>query len=151
MKQSKVFPLSIFAIIGLIVFPLNITYADDAEPQGIAHKVVIHVSSNDLKTQKMALNNAVNLQKHYGMDNVAVEIVAYGPGISLMTEGTKLSTRVSSLSQQEIRFSACANTINNITSKKGVRPVLTEGGEIVPAGVARIIELQESGYTYVRP
>ena len=115
------------------------------------HKVVIHVSSNDSKTQKIALNNAVNLQKHYGMDNVVVEIVAYGPGLSLLTEGRELSSRVSSLAQQEIRFSACANTIKNVTKKKGVKPVLTEGVEVVPAGVARIIELQENGYSYVRP
>ena len=43
-------------------------------------KVVIQVSTADPLTQKIALNNAVNVQKALGMDNVDVEIVAYGPG-----------------------------------------------------------------------
>ncbi len=90
---------------------------------------MIQVSSNDPLTQKIALNNAVNLQKHYGMDNIAIEIVA----------------------MQDITFSACANTMKKITKKKGKKPVLLEGVGIVPAGVARIIELQEQGYSYVRP
>jgi hypothetical protein len=49
------------------------------------HKVVIQVSSDDPQTQKVALNNALNLQKAYGMDNVQVEVVAYGPGLSIFT------------------------------------------------------------------
>ena len=42
------------------------------------HKIVIQVSTDDPRTQKIALNNAVNLQKHYGIDEVAIEIVAFG-------------------------------------------------------------------------
>ena len=36
------------------------------------------VSTDDVRTQNIAMNNAVNLQKALGVDNVAVEIVAYG-------------------------------------------------------------------------
>jgi len=116
-----------------------------------AHKVVIHVSSDDKKTQKIALANAVNLQAHYGMDNITIELVAYGPGLSILTKNSDLSERVKSLSQQNITFSACANTIKHIVRVKGKKPELTEGVSIVPAGVARIIELQEQGFSYVRP
>jgi intracellular sulfur oxidation DsrE/DsrF family protein len=115
------------------------------------HKVVIQVSSNDPLTQKIALNNAVNLQKHYGMDNISIEIVAFGPGLGLLTKKSKQATRVESLAIQDITFSACANTMRKITKKRGKKPVLLEGVGTVPAGVARIIELQEQGYSYVRP
>lgn len=115
------------------------------------HKVVIQVSSADALIQKIALNNAVNLQKHYGVDNVKIEIVAYGPGLSLLTKKNKNSKRVESLAVQEITFSACGNTIKKVTKKKGKKPVLTEGVKVVAAGVARIIELQEKGYSYIRP
>jgi len=115
------------------------------------HKVVIQVSTNDPLTQKIALNNAVNLQKLYGMDNVVVEIVAYGPGLSLLMANNKQSKRVSSLAQSDIKFSACMNTMNKFKKKKGHFPKLSEGVEKVQAGVARIIELQEEGYTYIRP
>lgn len=126
-----------------------ISVADDGfDPQ---HKVVIQISSADPVIQKMALNNAVNLQKHYGMDNVKVEIVAYGPGLSVLTEKNQQHERVASLAQEDIRFSACANTMSGIKRKTGKEPVLVKGVKIVPAGVARIVELQEQGYRYIRP
>jgi intracellular sulfur oxidation DsrE/DsrF family protein len=115
------------------------------------HKVVIQVSSNDPKTQKLALNNAVNLQKFYGQDNVVIEIVAYGPGLSILTTKYKDSSRVKSLALQDIKFSACSNTINGIIRKTGKAPILTEGVEKVPAGVERIVQLEEEGYSYIRP
>jgi uncharacterized protein len=115
------------------------------------HKVVIHVSSADVKEQQLALNNAVNLQKHYGPDNIKIEVVAYGPGLGMLTDKSDSKDRIHSLAQQDIRFSACANTMHAIKKKTGKEPTLTAGVQIVPAGVARIIELQEQGYSYIRP
>ena len=115
------------------------------------HKVVIQVSTDDARTQKIALNNAVNLQKLYGIDNVEIEIVAYGPGLGILTTKYSDSTRVKSLALQDIKFSACGNTMDKAEKKTGERPQLTEGVEIVKAGVARIIELQEENYSYIRP
>jgi len=123
--------------------------ADDSF--GPKHKLVIQVSSKDPLTQKIAMNNAVNVQKAYGVDNIAVEIVAYGPGLSMLTKKSKYSDRVKSLSVQGITFSACGNTIKKITKKKGKAPKLTDGVVVVSAGVVRIIELQEKGYSYIRP
>ena len=115
------------------------------------HKVVIQVSTNDAKTQKIALNNAINLQKLYGRDNIKIEIVAYGPGLSLLTKKNKQSKRVTSLASNDIKFSACMNTMKKIKIKKGSYPLLSEGVTKVNAGVARIIELQEEHYSYIRP
>ena len=119
----------------------------DQEP----HKLVIQVSTDDPRTQVIALNNAVNLQKLYGMDNVQIEIVAYGPGLGLMTSKSKQASRVTSLAMQDITFSACSNTMNKVKKKTGKLPVLLEGVQPVNAGVARIMELQEQGYAYIRP
>ncbi len=115
------------------------------------HKLVIQVSTDDPRTQKIALNNAVNLQALYGIDNVDIEIVAYGPGLGLLTPKNKQAARVKSLAMQNITFSACQNTMNKIKKKKGHLPKLTEGVGQVKAGVARIMELQEEGYAYIRP
>lgn len=122
------------------------TAGDDAK-----RKIVIQVSTDDPRTQKIALNNAVNVQKALGIDNVEVEIVAYGPGLSLLTKANKQAGRVASLAMQDIKFSACGNTMKKITKKKGKAPVLVEGVKVVPAGVLRIMELQEQGYAYLRP
>ncbi len=116
-----------------------------------AHKIVIQVSTDDPRTQKIALNNAVNMQKAYGVDNIAIEVVAYGPGLGLLTKKSGQAERVESLAMQEITFSACGNTMNKVAKKSGKMPVLLEGVDQVTAGVARIMELQEQGYAYVRP
>ncbi len=116
-----------------------------------AHKVVIQVSTKDPLVQKIALNNAVNLQKHYGPDNIKVEVVAYGPGLSLLTKKSSQKDRIKSLAVQDITFSACSNTMRKVKKKTGKNPALVEGVGVVPAGVARILELQEKGYSYVRP
>lgn len=118
---------------------------------GPKHKLVIQVSTDDERTQKIALNNAVNVQKAYGVDNVAVEIVAYGPGLGMLTAKSGEAERIKSLAVQGITFSACGNTIKGVTKKTGHAPVLIEGVQVVPAGVERIIELQEQRYAYVRP
>ena len=118
---------------------------------GAAHKVVIQVSTDDERTQKIALNNAVNIQKSLGVDEVTIEIVAYGPGLGIMTLAGKQSQRVADLALQDITFSACNNTIKKITKKKGAAPKLVEGVTIVDSGAVRIIKLQQQGYAYIRP
>lgn len=133
----------------LLLLIFGIAYA--VEDSDVQHKLVIQVSTDDPLTQKIALNNAVNLQKIYGLDNVKIEIVAYGPGLSLMTSKSKQASRVTSLSQSNITFSACGNTMKKIAKKTGKLPELLEGVQKVNAGVDRIMILQEKGYSYIRP
>ncbi|MCF6190675.1 MAG: DsrE family protein [Cocleimonas sp.] len=141
--QKMITPLlAIFLLFGLSTS----VSADEAK-----HKLVIQVSTDDPRTQKIAMNNAVNLQKLYGIDNVDIEIVAYGPGLGMLTQKSKYADRVKSLALQDIKFSACMNTMNKIKKKTGHLPKLTEGVGSVKAGVAQIMELQEQGYSYVRP
>jgi intracellular sulfur oxidation DsrE/DsrF family protein len=122
-----------------------------AANENATHKLVIQVSSDDQQTQTIALNNAVNVQKALGQDNVAIEIVAYGPGLSMFTQGSSQAQRIPSLAMQDITFSACGNTMEKIAKKTGKEPVLLEGVRVVPGGIIRIMELQEQGYSYVRP
>ncbi len=136
-KLASVICLSLFLFSGF-------AYADK-------QKVVIQVSTSDPLVQKIALNNAVNVQKALGMDNVDVEIVAYGPGLSILTKKSKQAKRVESLAMQNIRFSACANTMAKVAKKTGHKVKLLHGVKVVRAGVLRIMELQQQGYSYIRP
>ncbi len=144
--MKQILTNSIIALFLSLLLIGNIQAANDK-----LHKLVIQVSTDDPRTQKIALNNAVNLQKLYGMDNVVIEIVAYGPGLGLMTSNSKQASRVESLAMQDITFSACQNTMNKMAKKTGKKPVLLEGVRVVPAGVARLMEAQEQGYAYIRP
>ncbi len=150
-KKFSLMAIVLTAALALTGCNQQATKKSGGDDFGPKHKVVIQVSTRDPLTQKIALNNAANLLKHYGPDNVKIEIVAYGPGLSLLTKKSKNSLRVQSLAMSDIRFSACRNTMKKIMRKKGKMPKLTQGVKIVPAGVARIMELQEKGYAYVRP
>ena len=139
-------------LMAIAVLPVLVAFSVGAyAADGPQHKVVFQVSTGDAGTQNLVLNNVANLQKHYGMDNVDIVVVAYGPGLSILTKQSKEAKRVESLALQNITFDACHNTMEGIKRKTGKMPVLLEGVKVVPAGVAQIVELQEKGYAYVRP
>lgn len=116
------------------------------------HKVVIQVSTDDEAVQALAMNNAVNLQQAYGIDNVQVEIVVYGPGLSMLKADSKHAQRVGSLAMQQVGFSACGNTIKNVERSSGKKVELAKGVNVAAdGGVVRILELQKQGYGYIRP
>ena len=48
------------------------------------HKIVLQLSDNDPRKQGLVLSVASNLMKHYDPDKVAIEVVAFGPGIDLL-------------------------------------------------------------------
>ena len=142
-----------FTLAMLLLSLMGVFTAQVQAEEGKKHKIVIQVSTDDPRTQKIALNNAVNVQKALGIDNVDVEIVAYGPGLGILTqsEKNKQAKRVASLALQDITFSACGNTMKKVAKKSGKEPVLIDGVKMVPAGVIRIMELQQQGYAYIRP
>ncbi|MGB5198948.1 MAG: DsrE family protein [Sedimenticolaceae bacterium] len=146
--RSTINPTHIAAllILSLLAFTMTVMAQEDK-----VHKVVIQVSHPDPAEHTIALNMASNLQKLYGIDNIEVEVVAFGQGLGILTPESAEAVRVKSMVLQDVRFSACANTMDKIERKTGKRPVLTEGVEIVPAGVGRIMELQEQGYAYAAP
>jgi intracellular sulfur oxidation DsrE/DsrF family protein len=141
-------PIRIFTllVLGMLAVAMPAVAQDD-----YAHKIVIQVSHPDPAEHTIALNMASNLQKLYGIDNIKVEVVAFGQGLEILTPKSAEAARVKSMALQDVRFSACANTMDKIERKTGKRPELTEGVEIVPAGVGRIMELQEQGYAYAAP
>ena len=144
-----------------IFAPLTLAFALICAPlaafaEGAVHKVAIHVDQNDPKIMNMALNNVQNLAKYYASqgDTVEVELVAYGPGLHMFIDGTSpVADRIATMSLEldGLVFSACGNTHRKMSEKAGSDIVLLEEARIVPSGVVRLVELQEAGYSYVRP
>ena len=120
----------------------------------MVHRVVIHVDDNDKKRIGMALNNAQNIDKYYKSkgEKVEIEVVAYGPGLHMLREDTSpVKQRIASmgLAMDNLRFSACGNTHKKMSAKKKVE--LVSEAKMVPSGVIRLMELQEKGWSYIRP
>ncbi len=120
------------------------------------HKVVIHVDENSPKRMNMALNNVQNLRKYYDSkgEKVIIEVVAYGPGLHMFRADTSpVKDRISEMALEidNLKFSACGNTYRAMSKKAGKPITLVPEAKKVPSGVVRIMELQEQGYSYVRP
>jgi len=131
-------------------------YADkametDDKPFAEAH-IVLQLGDGDAETQARVLNVANNLIKHYGgPDFVDIEIVAYGPGISLLYPDNANAGRVSSLLVSEIKFIGCMNTVNTIARKTGKKPDLIPATIPVKTGVAHLVERAGQGFVVIRP
>jgi intracellular sulfur oxidation DsrE/DsrF family protein len=123
---------------------------------GVVHKLAIHVDENDPKVMNLALNNAENVTNYYESqgDTVIIEIVTYGPGLHMLRSDTspvKARIEAMSLGMDNLSFAACGNTMTKMAKKEGKDiPIMPEAKQVV-AGVVRLIELQEDGYSYLRP
>jgi intracellular sulfur oxidation DsrE/DsrF family protein len=140
------------AIAGVV----TVATAQPALAHGKTHHLAIHVDENDPQKMNIALNNAANVTKYYAEkgEDVQIEIVAYGPGLHMYRADTSpVKDRIAamSLENDKLKFSACGNTLAGMTKKEGKKPELLSEAQVVPSGVVRLMELQEEGWSYVRP
>jgi len=115
------------------------------------HKIVLQLSDNDPRKQGLVISVANNLMKFYDPDKVAVEIVAFGPGIELLRPDNPNRKLVESLVAQGARVDVCLNTVDTLERDTGKRPDYIAAATPVQVGVAQILLLTENGYTLVRP
>ena len=122
---------------------------------GATHRVAIHVDDNDPRVMNLALNNAKNVLEYYAAkkETVAIEIVAYGPGLHMLRSDTSpVKQRVGEMSMApQISFAACGNTRANMAKQEGKDVPLLSEARVVPSGVVRLMELQKQGYAYIHP
>ena len=67
------------------------------------------------------------------------------------TSPVKARIEVIALSTPEITFKACGNTQENMHKAEAKEISLIPQAQVVKSGVVRILELQELGWSYVRP
>jgi len=115
------------------------------------HRAVLQLSDSDAKKESLVISVANNLIKAYGPDAIAVEVVAFGPGIDVLRTGNANRTRVESLIAQGVKFDVCVNTLDTIERETGKRPDIIPGAIPVQVGVGHILSLVENGFTLVRP
>src|ERR1700680_4418235 len=115
------------------------------------HRIALQLSDNDPKKQGLVISVANNLLKFYDPDKVAIEVVAFGPGIDLLRPDNANRKMVESLVAQGVRFDICVNTVDTIERESGKRPDIIPAATPVQVGVGQILSLTENGYTLVRP
>ena len=115
------------------------------------HRLILQLSDREPAKQALVLSVAYNLVKYYGPDKIAIEVVAFGPGIDLLLANSGNRTKVDSLISQGVVFDICMNTVDTMERETGKKLDLNPKAVHVEAGVAQILALAEKGYTLVRP
>ena len=148
-----------------IVFALAVPgIALAAEGAYAPQKVVYHVNFYGADHQTAALRNVQNQIDAVGKDNIEVQVVMHGDGLSLLlpadeVAGTKMKegnaddemqARIAGLKQQGVKLKICANTL------KGRQVDLAalydaDEADVVPSGVAELSKLQGEGFSYIKP
>jgi intracellular sulfur oxidation DsrE/DsrF family protein len=120
------------------------------------HNLVLQVNVNDPATMNLALNNATNVAQYYKDlgEKVTIEVVTFGPGLHMLRDDTSpVKARIKSIKEGNpaISFKACGNTQENMHKVENKEIPLISEATVVKSGVVRVMELQEQGWTYVRP
>ena len=135
-----------------------LAFATSALAADKLHRIAIQVDQNDPQVMNLALNNATNVIEYYRDKNedVEIDIVTYGPGLHMLRADTSpVQDRIKRLKDMvfpgKIQFSACDNTKQGMEKTEGHAISILPDATVVPSGVVRLMELQEQGWSYVRP
>src|SRR3984885_12230721 len=125
---------------------------------GKSHHIAIQIDQNDPQVMNLALNNANAVIEYYRARNedVDIDVVAYGPGLHMLRSDTSpVQDRIKRLKDMvfpgKIQFSACNNTRQGMEKAEGHPIPIVADATVVPSGVVHLMELQEQGWSYVRP
>lgn len=121
-----------------------------------AHRLILQVNTNDPAAMNLALNNATNVAQYYkGLgEKVKIEVVTFGPGLHMLRDDTSpVKARIEEmmLSTPEVSFKACGNTQERMHKAENKDIPIVAQAEVVKSGVVRVMELQEKGWSYVKP
>ena len=121
-----------------------------------AHHLILQVNTNDPAAMNLALNNATNVAQYYKDrgEQVKIEVVTFGPGLHMLRDDTspvKARIEEMALSTPEVSFKACGNTQERMHKAESKDIPIVRQAEVVKSGVVRVMELQEKGWSYIKP
>ena len=130
--------------------------AEPKEANNKDHHLILQVNTNDPAAMNLALNNAVNVTQYYKDrgERVKIEVITFGPGLNMLradTSPVKARIETMALSTPEVSFKACGNTQENMRKAENKDIPIISQAQVVKSGVVRVMELEEQGWTYVKP
>ena len=118
----------------------------------VPHKIVYQLNRHEPEYQEAIFNSISAMLKKY-VDDVAIAVVVWGPGIHLLAK--KPQRPVPELHQQRarsmaeaygVRFIACGNTMHTVG---WTQADMLDFAQVEEVGAAAVMELQEKGYAYL--
>ena len=120
------------------------------------HHLILQVNTNEPAMMNLTLNNATNVAQYYKDlgEKVEIEVVTFGPGLHMLRDDTSpVKARIKAIKESTpaISFKACGNTQENMHKAENKEIPIIPEATVVKSGVVRVMELQEQGWTYVKP
>ena len=136
--------------------PAAVALVTPPAPEPKEHHLILQVNTNDAAAMNLALNNAANVTDYYkeAGEKVKIEVIAFGPGLHMLRDDTspvKARIETMALSTPEVSFKACGNTQQNMHKAENKDIKLIPQAQVVPSGVVRVMQLEEKGWSYVKP
>ena len=138
---------------------LSMLAALPAAAGGKAHRLALQISDESPDKMNLVLGNAVNVAQYYSArgEEVEIKIVAFNAGVDMMrTDKSPVLERLKSVTESlpNLTLEVCNNTLEGMAKREGKKASeipLFAGSKIVPAGVVELLELNEQGWTIIRP
>ncbi|ACS81443.1 DsrE family protein [Maridesulfovibrio salexigens] len=111
------------------------------------YNVVFHFD-HDPQALEIAFSNIKNYMTFFDKNKTSVALVVNGPGAKLMVKSGEYTEQLREISQLGAAIKVCNNALHhfNIDPEQ-----LCPECVVVPAGIVEIVELQNKGFSYVKP
>ncbi len=147
---------SLLMLLGALSMSASV-YADYVQPN-IQHegfgtqKVAYQMNTGDDKEQLQIIKYVNNHMQTVGKDNMEVQVVVFGAGISLLqSTDEKLNKAIDAIRANGVKIAVCNNTLRNKNIDWKTLYKVKET-DIVPGGVAELAHLQQQkGFAYIAP
>jgi intracellular sulfur oxidation DsrE/DsrF family protein len=110
--------------------------------------VVLQMNVANDESWNQLFGNVRNLQTAFGKDNVQIEVVFYGKGITaLLKTNTAFEEQLQKAHDSGVVLAACQNSMRQRKIKsEDIFSFSTE----VDSGAAELVRKQEAGFSYIR-
>lgn len=154
MRYAAIRGILVAVVAMTVVVDVSRAEASHAPDNPKKHRIVYHLTEPGAEKAKAVLGNIRNhVRGVKGWEHIeALELVVHGPALKTFIRADmdpEVKRALETLQTEGLAFGACGNTIKGL---KITLADLPEGTRELPqGGVVRVMELQEAGYSYIRP
>jgi uncharacterized protein len=114
--------------------------------QQAKHQIVFQLVTADTMAHKAFMKQLNNI--YTVSPESIVKVVVHGPGIDMYTASKSVvGTQLQKAVERGVVFEVCEFSLK---SRKVEKSALFSHAQFTPAGIIRIVELQEAGFSYVK-
>jgi intracellular sulfur oxidation DsrE/DsrF family protein len=147
----NILPLAVAALLACSALP---TFAADSKvgagrtASAVKNRIVIQINEDNVKKWNEVLVNVHNIQVELGQKNVAIAVVAIGPGLGMLHAESLAANGVQDALAAGVEFVACGNSMK---AQKLAKEDLIDGVKVSIAGYVELMKRQQQGWAYLRP